>query len=149
MNPSLPTAQSAASPEIRTRILRLIEQRNLCGLANDTKWNELISLMRAKEGWKPHFRCKCIDGTFVDWDREWFYHLPFPLLSLEWLDLSGIEKSNHGKMLAPTQIDHSEWIKGCLRQIGFDYQKGRFMVRIFGYSPKSHELFDQSLLNCD
>jgi hypothetical protein len=146
MNNSLPTAKSAQSPDDRDRFRRIVQQRQLCGLANDTKWDELIAAMRTKEeqkNWTPDFRCKCIDSNPSQWDGEWFYHLPFPLISVEWLDLSFIQKTHRGRLLAPEITDHSNWVEELIKQIGFEYQKGSSMFRIFGYSPKSLDLFDQ------
>jgi hypothetical protein len=125
-------------------VKRVIAQRGLCGLANDTKWDEFISAMRGREGWTPRYRCKCIDGVPSYWDVEWFYHLPFPLLSVEWLDVAFLEQTEEHRL--PTRIhvtDHSPWIEELLRRVGLEYQKGRTMIRIFGYSPKSLDLFDE------
>jgi hypothetical protein len=41
-----------------------------------------------------------------------------------------------------TVIDHSEWIAPLLQKIGLDYRQGATMIRIFGYYPRSLELFD-------
>ena len=143
MSSSIPTAGSLSSPEDCDRLRRVVQQRGLCGLANDTKWDELIDAMRAREGWKPKFRCKCIDSTPSYWDGEWFYHLPFPLLSLEWLDIEFIERTHRGRLIAPVFTDHSAWLEELLVRVGFEYQKGSALIRIFGYSPKSSDLFDQ------
>jgi hypothetical protein len=143
MSSPIPTAKSASSPEDRDRLRRVVQQSRLCGLANDTKWNEFIDAMRAREGWKPKFRCKCGDGIPSEWDGEWFYHLPFPLLSLEWLDLAFIERKHCGRLIAPVLTDHSAWLEDLLTQVGFEYQRGSTMIRIFGYSPKNFDLFDK------
>src|SRR5438034_10859559 len=76
MDTSLPNAKSARSPDERPKLQRIIAERGLCGLANDTKWDEFISGMRARESWRPSYRYKCIDGPPSSWDVEWFYHLP-------------------------------------------------------------------------
>jgi hypothetical protein len=82
MDASLPTAKSARSPDEHAKLKRVIAERSLCGLANDTKWDEFISAMRVRD-WKPSYRYKCIAGPPSSWDVEWFYHLPFPLMSVE------------------------------------------------------------------
>jgi hypothetical protein len=143
MDASLPTAKSACSPDERAKLKRVIADRGLCGLANDTKWNEFISGMRAREGWRPSYRYKCIDGSPSSWDVEWFYHLPFPLVSVEWLDIAFLQETKE-HCLPPRILvtDHSAWLEELLRAVGLEYQKGGAMIRIFGYSPKSLDLFD-------
>jgi hypothetical protein len=139
----LPTAKSARSPEERAKVKRVIAERGLCGLANDTKWDELIAGIRAREGWKPSYRFKCIDGPPSPWDGEWFYHLPFPLVSVEWLDLAFLQETRDGRL--PPRVcvtDHSPWLEELLGRVGLEYQKGSTMIRIFGYSPKSLEFLD-------
>jgi hypothetical protein len=75
---------------------------------------------------------------------EWFYHLPFPLLSMEWLDMAHLQEvREHWLPPRVTVIDHSEWLVPLLRQVGLDYHVGATMIRVFGYSPKSMELFDE------
>lgn len=141
MNPSLPNAKSAYSPEERSKIKRLVAERGLCGLANDTKWDEFIGAMRARSR-HPSYRFKCIDGPISGWDVEWSYHLPFPFISVEWFDISFIQEEQKHRLVAPGATDHSSWIEAILKDAGLDYRKGQSMIRIFGYSPKSMELFD-------
>jgi hypothetical protein len=140
---TLPTAKSSVSPGDREKLKRIVAQRNLCGLANDTKWDEFISAMRTRRDWRPSYRYKCIDGPPSTWDAGWSYHLPFPLLSVEWLDVGFLQETCEHRLPPRIHItDHSPWLEDLLRRIGLDYQKGREMIRIFGYSPKSLDLFD-------
>lgn len=140
----LPTAKSARSPDVREKLRRVVVERGLGGLANDTKWDEFITAMRARNEWQPSYRYKCIDGPPSGWDVEWFYHLPFPLMSVEWLDIAHLQEVREHR-LPPrvTVIDHSEWLVPLLRRVGLDYRVGATMIRVFGYSPRSLELFDQ------
>jgi len=146
MERSLPHSKSVRfeSPDDREKAKRVIQQRGLCGLANDTKWDELIYAMRGRQEWKPKFRCKHIDLPVYDaWEWEWFYHLPFPMISVEWLDLNFLQETWTYRLPPQKQVtDHSPWIEELLQRIGFDYLKGQSMIRIFGYSPKNMDLFD-------
>src|SRR5687768_3519856 len=144
MDERLPNAKSARAPNERDKLRRVISQRNLCGLANDTKWNEFIDAMRVRSDWRPSYRFKCIDGPPSQWDVEWFYHLPFPMVSVEWLDVSFVQEVRVHRLPARTEIiDHSGWIEELLKGIGLDYRKGAKMIRVFGYSPRGAELFDE------
>jgi hypothetical protein len=143
MDNSLPGAKSAHSPDERENLKRVVGSRNLCGLANDTKWNEFITAMRSRQGWRPRYRFKCIDGPPSSWDREWFYHLPFPMISVEWLDLEYFQETTIHRLPPRVEVtDHSEWLVELLKRIGLDFQKGREVIRIFGYSPKNLDLFE-------
>jgi len=127
----------------REKLRRIVAERGLCGLANDTKWDKFISVMRERNEWRPLYRFKCIDGPPSKWDAEWFYHLPFPLLSIEWLDVDFLQKTREHRLPPRIHVtDHSIWIEELVRRIGFEFQKGTTMIRIFGYSPKNLDLFD-------
>jgi hypothetical protein len=141
----VPNSKSGQLNGEREKLKRLVARRNLCGLANDTKWDELINAMRARDrDWTPRFRFKCIDGPPSGWDSEWFYHLPFPMLSAEWLDISCTQEITNNRLPRCTQIiDHSRWIVEILDKAGLDYQTGKTMIRVFGYSPKDQTLFDR------
>jgi hypothetical protein len=144
MSDSLPTAKSVRSPIDREKLRRVVENRGLCGLANDTKWDEFVSGVRAHKDWRPRYRYKCIDGPPLGWDVEWFYHLPFPLMSVEWLDIAHLQEQRERRL--PPRVhttDHSPWLEELVRRAGLEYTKGTTMIRIFGYSPKSNDLFDQ------
>ena len=144
MGDSLPNSKSARSPDERRKVKRVIAERGLCGLANDTKWDEFISEMRSRKGWKPSYRFKCVDEKPSSWDVEWSYHLPFPFISVEWFDISFLQESRERRLPSRIHVtDHSSWIEELLRRIGLDCQKGNNMIRVFGYSPKSMELFEQ------
>lgn len=145
MDSALPTAKSARLPDDREKLRRVVSERGLCGLANNTKWDEFISAMRSRQAWRPSYRCNCIDGPPSGWDVEWFYHLPFPLMSVEWLDVCYLQETREHRL--PPRVhftDHSTWIEELLKGVGLEYQKGTTMIRIFGYSPKNMELFDQT-----
>ena len=138
-----PTSNSARSPRERERLLRAVAERNLCGLANDTKWDEFLSSVRGREDWRPSYRYKCIDGTPSGRDVEWFYHLPFPLLSVEWLDVGHLQETRENRLPPRVHvIDHSAWLVELMRRVGLDHLKGETMIRVFGYSPKDMTLFD-------
>ena len=139
----LPSAKATQHPDERRKLRRVIEERGLVGLANDTKWDELLAFMRSRREWLPSYRYKCVDGPPSGWDVEWYYHLPFPLMSVEWFDIGRRQETYRGRLIPPLVTDHLPWIEAALRQIGFDYEVGPELIRIFGYAPRSMELFDE------
>lgn len=135
-------AQTSPQPDFGTenekdRIRRVISERGLVGAANDEKWGRLLDKMRQRKGWRPSYRFKCVDGPPSGWDTEWWYHLPFPMLSVEWLDIACHQIVHRGMLLNPTVVDHTEWIVCFLRDTQFCFELSGDLVRIFGYLPKS------------
>ena len=125
---------------------KLIERRGLVSLANNTKWDELINAIRStpQNSWKPSYRCKCIDSDFVsEWDCEWWYHLPYPFICVQWLDLSFQEDISVGRRLPSKILDHSLQLEALLSRIGLDYEKGLDSIRIFGYAPRDLDDFNK------
>lgn len=141
-----PHSATTGTPEQRERWRSIVERRQLGELANDTKWDEFLNAMRELPEWRPKFRFRCIDeskGESCEWDREWYYHLPFPLMSLEWIDLFTQEEViEHRLPRRITIVDHTNELTAFLDRIGLDYRVGEQMIRVFGYSPRSLEYFD-------
>ncbi|HEY3963824.1 MAG TPA: DUF6678 family protein [Planctomycetaceae bacterium] len=143
MDGKLPSAKSARTPGEREQVQRVVADRGLGGLANDTKWDELITAIRGRDAWRPSYRFKCVDGPPSPWDVEWFYHLPFPMISVEWFDIAYLQEVREHRLPPRIHVvDHSAWIEVLLAEIGLDYRKGATTIRIFGYFPRSLELFD-------
>jgi len=86
------------------------------GLANNTKWNELISAIRAWKEWRPSYRTKGINGFISRWDVEWLYHLPFPFKYVLWFDI-GCHQAKGTKI-----IDRTEDLVRLVSGIGLDYE---------------------------
>jgi len=153
MSNLLPSAKSVAArtaeeaERIRSEVRRTVRDRGLAGLANDTKWDELLAAMRfSSEGQKPwrySWRSEWISGHISDWDCEWFYHLPFPMAGVEWLDIAFLQEVVEHRLPPRVHvIDHSPWLMETLARIGLDYRRGQQMVRIYGYAPRDLERFD-------
>jgi hypothetical protein len=135
---------NTGSEEEKERIHRSISALGLCGAANDVKWGSLLDAMRERKGWKPSYRYKCVGSPHISrWDCEWWYHLPLPMMSVEWFDIGSTRQIiSRGKLLKPETIDHSEWILAILEEAGFCYDVVGDIIRIHGYLPKSFEALD-------
>jgi hypothetical protein len=138
---SLPLADTVPEGEDREKIVAQARCKFSGALANDTKWNELIEYIRSLEGWKPSYRSKWVNGHISRWDTEWFYHLPFPFVGVEWFDIGMQGELRTGRLLPPQITDHSPMILGKLNEIGFDFESKGDVARIWGYYPKSYEDF--------
>ena len=142
--PSLPLADAVPLGQDKKLIASQARAKFSGALANDTKWNELIEYMRGLEGWRPSYRSKWVNGHISGWDVEWFYHLPFPFVGVEWFDIGMHQQTRAGILLPPQIIDHSTRILNKLKDIGFELEARGDVVRIWGYSPKSLEDFPPS-----
>jgi hypothetical protein len=137
--PQLPRFDPEAE---RTKLRAVVTARKLGGLANDTKWKELVETCDAMDWNGPRYRCKCIDSDNVSaLNREW-YAIPFPLSAIEWLEIFYIESFQLGDLLPVKTIDHSGEIEEVLNAIGLDYKKGKESFRVFGYAPRNEDDFD-------
>lgn len=134
---NFPKADAVPLSADKEKIVAMARRKFSGALANDTKWNELLIFMRTLDGWRPSYRTKWVSGFISEWDVEWFYHLPFPMVGVEWLDIGLHELPRRGQ----PPIDHSERILGALAEIGFEFEAKGDVVRIWGYCPKSYEDF--------
>ena len=126
----------------RTKLRIVATNRQLGGLANDTKWKELIDTCHTMDWRGPFYCCKCIDSDYVSpLNGEW-HAIPFPFSAIEWLDIFYIETSRRGGLLPLETTDHSTEIEEAIKSIGLDYKKGKESFRVFGYAPRNEDGFD-------
>ncbi len=111
-------------------------------LANNTKWIKLVAQVRALDGWQPSYRWKSVMGDVGGWECEWYFHLPFDFVGIEWFDIGVYEyHDSHYHLLPPKVVDHTPEIVAMLDEIGFTYEVRGEVARIWGYSPMSEEDF--------
>jgi len=150
MNTEHPKADAELIPLTRPftseipKYRKIAADQGLSGLANNTKWNELLQNMRVRDvkQWSPGYRWQCIESGYISrWDAEWWHHLPFPFISVRWFDLTFQEEITIARLLPPKVIDHSEELQALLSAIGFDFEKGSEAIRVFGYAPRDYTDF--------
>ena len=137
-------APDAGTPDEKRKVRAVVEQRQLVGAANDAKWGVLLDKMREREGWIPSYRWKCVDGPAMGWDVEWWYHLPLPMMSVEWFDIGLVQESSNGRLLPPKVTDHRDWILRVLDEAQLCYEVRGDIVRVFGYLPKRYDGMDDA-----
>ncbi len=137
---------NTGSDKEKERLRRVVEQRGLSGAANDCKWSRLLDAMRQRERWRPSYRYKCVDGPPSRWDVEWWCHLPFPMMSVEWFDICFLQEISRGALVPPEIVNHSDWIVRILDEARFCYDVVGDVIRIHGYLPKSLDDLDARAL---
>ena len=135
----LPQASSIPIGIDKDKIYNIIQERQLCSIANNTKWNKLINTIREWEDWQPSYRFKTVCNYISGWDSEWYYHLPFPFISVEWFDIGLYEKVYIGQIIKKRVIDHTKEIIDLLDSIKLEYEVYDDIVRVWGYLPKTYE----------
>jgi len=138
----LPMADSASNDRIKGQALQLIYNRHLVGAANNTKWNELITEIREWQSWQTSYRSKWVNGNVSNWDCEWYYHLPFPFIGVQWFDIGTHQVITTGRLIENEIIDHSEKVIGLLSQIGLSFDVADDFIRVWGYLPQCYESFE-------
>ena len=129
--------------ERNEKIRRVLEKRGLVGASNDSKWRILVNQMRSRDGWKPPFRYKWVDGFITNWGTDWWGEVPVPLKGVEWLDISLGQQVRRGQLVDPEVINHDAWILPILDEARFCYEVHNGIARIFGYLPKNYDQIDQ------
>ncbi|QSX41535.1 DUF6678 family protein [Shewanella cyperi] len=139
----LPMSESCPENVDLEKLKKEIESKNLVGLCNNTKWNELLTAFRTNK-WIVCNRSKWINGFISHWENDWFYHLPFPFLGVEWFDIK-FEKTvfiirDGGRY--EEEINLKDEILKCLRAIGVEFEVTSDFVRVWGYAPKCYKEFN-------
>ena len=126
----------------RKKLRNIASLLKLGGLANDTKWKELVESCYAVDWQVPLFRCKCIDSNFISkWERDW-YAIPQPFMAIEWIDINCIEVNVDRGLLNLIKINRATEIENILLRIGLEHKRGVNTFRVFGYAPFNTEGFD-------
>ena len=123
------------------KLRAVLARRNLTGLANDTKWKELVEAFLAMD-YTPRYQCKRIDGEHVFKPCSEWEAIPWPATSIEWLDVFFVERRRQGELLSMHSVDHSSEVEKVLLSVGLDFKKGKECFRVFGYAPRDEHGFD-------
>ena len=106
------------------------------------KWGCLLDAIRQRDGWRPSYRYKCVDGPPSNWDTEWWHHLPFPMMSVEWFDICYFQEIRRGALIDQDVVNNSDWILKTLHDASFCFDVVGDVIRIHGYLPKSFDELD-------
>ena len=101
---------------------------------NDTRWSALLKNL-ADSDLRPRFRVKIVDKAAPndDWERSFPYHLPSPLLCIEWLELSAISYEHRGQLIPPLEYDRSALLEECLRTSKVPFTQDGAVYKVWGH----------------
>ena len=138
----LPRSASCPTTVDLDKLKKEIKSKNLVGLCNNTKWDELLTVFRANK-WTVCNRSKWINGFISGWESDWFYHLPFPFVGVEWFDIKFVKTifiiRDGGRYVEETNL--KDEILNCLSDIGVEFEVTSDFVRVWGYAPKCYQEF--------
>jgi hypothetical protein len=104
------------------------QMSELAGLANNTKWSELQSLMSSLGSQAPYWRTQATNGFVYPtsgWDGDWTYHFRLgEYKQIEWREMT--PRGGDGCLSV-------EAIASALKKIGFEFEVKPNVVRIVGY----------------
>lgn len=139
----LPTSESCPTTVNLDKLKKEIKSKNLVGLCNNTKWDELLTAFRANK-WTVCNRSKWINGFISNWENDWFYHLPFPFVGVEWFDIRFVKTiliiRDGGRFEEEAHL--KDEILNCLSDIGVEFEVSSDFVRVWGYAPKCYQEFN-------
>lgn len=125
----------------RKRVLRVINEKQLYSVLNNTKWRELQSAVLTSLPFPPPFQIKDVLGNepypkefendvwyLGDW-REGLY----PFYSVEWIRVRHRYLKDKGNLLPKDIIDISEEFKIILNKLSIPYREENDSIYIYGY----------------
>ncbi len=130
---------------LRKDVEKIIEQRGLHPLMNDTKWLELQEAV-SHLPFPPAYIVKCLTdkddsvagilGQLPDYHGNWsaFYEegLP-PFFNIEWIQVSTVYGIHRGKLVSPEILDETTEFTGILERFSIPYEADESHFTIYGY----------------
>lgn len=116
------------------KLTKLIFDRQLVSVMNQTKWREFASAMTSNPAFIPTAKVTYIDGYVSD-----FSYLDWECIRLgenrmfEKIDIDPIKREYIGRLVSQAETDFSEWVKQALNQYSIPFEKIDGIFRINGY----------------
>lgn len=116
------------------KLLRLIEERNLVSVMNNTKWNKFGIEICSESKFEPFVRIKDLLSqepsgfALMDWTFS-----EFNPARVEWVDIDPVKREYLGKLIPDKETDISGYIKKALIQSNTPYSIEGKYFRIWGY----------------
>lgn len=128
----------------KKKVLNIIQERNLFGLMNHTKWRELQNAMTQEMSFPPPYVLKSINETEselhefkedVTWIGDWGdeamcwgdYYL------IEWIKIRPRYLEHQGKLIPKKVIDETEQLNFILEKYSIPYEEDNGVYIIYGY----------------
>lgn len=137
------------SVDLKERVRKIIQQRNLCSYMNDTKWNELRTAMMNDMPFPPPYILKFLfedeavgEKYFhedVNYLGDWYYgfalegHYFNGAFAVEWIKVRPRYLKHRGRLIEPEVIDATDKFVEILKQYSIPYEESDGVYCIYGY----------------
>jgi len=119
-------------------LLKIINDRQLVSVMNETKWREMCGEFEAIHDLGVHVRYKNITSdqlygfSSVRWDQ-----LFREAVSIEWIDFNPIKKEHRGRLISDKETDISGVILSIFKKHSIPYSIENGCYRVWGYLNQS------------
>lgn len=137
------------SVDLKERVRKIIQQRNLCSYMNDTKWNELRTAVMNDMPFPPPFIIKFLfedevvgEKDFqsdVNYFGDWYYafaiegHYFNGASAVEWIKVRPRYLKHRGQLIEPEVINADDKFVEILRRYSIPYEENHGVYCIYGY----------------
>lgn len=135
--------------DLKERVRKIIQQRNLCGYMNDTKWNELRTAMMNDMPFPPPYILKFLfeeeavgDKSFYEdvyYLGDWYSgfaieeHYFNGAFAVEWIKVRPRYLKHRGHLIEPEVIDAEDKFVEILKRHSIYYEENDGVYCIYGY----------------
>jgi hypothetical protein len=127
--------------EDKKKVIRIIDEKQMYSVMNDTKWRELQSAVLESLPFPPPFQIKDVLGKEPfpkDFEEDVWYLGDWieglnPFYSIEWIRVRPRYLKNIGKLLPQTRIDITEEFKSILLKCSIPFKEDKDTIYIYGY----------------
>lgn len=115
-------------------LFRIIQQRQLTSVMNQTKWRQLVQELSLSEQYNPQVRYKTIQSPqLYGFSHVWWDELLQISASIEWLDINPLKSEYQGRLLPSKITDYSAETETAIRRAKVPFTREENCFRIWGY----------------
>lgn len=137
--------QQSNFSEWKEQVAKIVFQKNLSSVMNDTKWIELQKSI-ADLSFPPPFILKCVTDEsdfqtallhdaphyYGDWSSYWEEGLP-PFFAIQWIKVNPKYGKYRGRLVADEILDETEEFIAILEKFSIHYEYENGIITIYGY----------------
>ena len=123
--------------DLKALASKIIEQRQLSPVMNDTKWLELQTAILSIPEFEPAYNIQLLTPTYLgSWEfiyENYEYSLP-PFFKIEWIAIQPLYAVRRGRLVEPEIIDKSSMLLDILHKFHIPFEKAdEHTFVIYGY----------------
>lgn len=134
--------------DLKEKVRKIVQQRNLCSCMNATKWKELRNAMMDEMPFPPPFIIKYLDTECIEeadfqndvWHwGDWYYAYAVEgssfdaSFAVEWIKVRPRYLKSRGALIEPEIISAEDIFVVLLKKYGIPYEENDGVYCIYGY----------------